>query len=269
MTIQEWLDDATKKLANSGSNSARLDALVLLEYTLITPRVTLLSHPDTDLPATTLVKLGRVLNQRLDGIPIAYIQNKKEFYGRDFIVNEQVLIPRPETETIIELVKSLRLEAPRILDVGTGSGCIAITLSLELPISKVTASDISEPALAIAKQNAKTLGAQVVFLQSDLLAKLTNKHFDIICANLPYVPTALVTSKEITKEPSNALFSGTDGLDHYRRFFVEVAELTDKPKYLLTEALKGQHTAIKKLATLAGYQLVKTDTLIQLFEKTR
>lgn len=267
MTIQEWLDDVTKKLANSGSNSARLDALVLLEYALVTPRVTLLTHPETDLPATTLVRLDKALQQRLDGVPIAYITNKKEFYGRDFIVSPDVLIPRPETESMIEIIKSLNITMPRILDVGTGSGCIAITLALELPLRKILATDISADALRIARLNAKTLGAQVVFKQADMLKSLADKHFDIICANLPYVPDDLVTSKEIANEPSGALFSGTDGLDHYRQFFIELAELTNKPAYVVTESLTNQHGTLKKLAALAGYQLVKTDMLIQLFKK--
>lgn len=265
MTIQEWLGDSTKKLADNGVGSARLDALVLLEYALVTPRVTLLSHPETDLPATTLVRLDKALKQRLDGIPIAYITHKKEFYGREFIVNEHVLIPRPETESIIELVKQLALEAPHIADIGTGSGCIAITLALEIPDSKVMAADISEEALKIAKQNAKDLSAQVTFKQSDLFAQLAHRSFDVVCANLPYVPDKLVTSNEITKEPSDALFSGEDGLDHYRRFFIEVAELSNKPTYVVIESLENQHNELKKLATITGYQLKQTDMLAQLF----
>jgi len=265
MTIQEWISDTTKRLAKNGVPSARLDALVLLEHVLVTPRVTLLSHPETDLPATTLVKLDKALQQRLSGVPIAYIQNKKEFYGRDFIVNEHVLIPRPETESIIELVKGLGLDTPRILDIGTGSGCIAITLALELPHAKVFATDISADSFTIAKLNAKSFGAQVTFMQADLLAGFGAKKFDIMCANLPYVPDALITSKEITKEPASALFSGSDGLDHYVRFFTELSTLTNKPKYVVTESLTSQHIALKKLATNAGYKLVKTDTLVQLF----
>ena len=267
MTIQEWLVDATKKMTTAGIDSARLDSLLLLEHVLITPRVTLLSHPDIVLPATTLVKLDAVLKQRLDGIPIAYIQNKKEFYGREFLVNEHVLIPRPETESMIELVKELGLEAPRIADIGTGSGCIAITLSLELRDSIIVAVDISDEALAVAKNNAKHLGAQVTFRQSDLLAKIGHRRFDVICANLPYVPDNLVTSPEITKEPSLALFAGADGLDAYRRFFIELAELSNQPRYIIVEALESQHKTIQKLAKLVGYSLQKTDVLCQRYQK--
>lgn len=265
MTIADWLSDATLRLTKNGVATARLDSLLILEHVLVTPRVTLLSHPETDLPATTIVKLDTALQHRLSGVPIAYIQNKKEFYGRDFIVDEHVLIPRPETESIIELVKSLPEEAPKILDIGTGSGCIAITLALEIPTSKIMASDISEDALIIAKHNAKALGAQVTFKHADLLQNLSSKHFDIICANLPYVPDSLITSKEITKEPALALFSGADGLEHYKKFFVQIAESANKPTYIITESLASQHVALKKLATVAGYQLIKTDILAQLF----
>jgi release factor glutamine methyltransferase len=267
MTIEDWLQDATTKLTAKEISSARLDALLLLEHVLITPRVTLLSHPETDLPATTLVKLGKALDQRLNGVPIAYIQNKKEFYGRDFIVNEHVLIPRPETESIIELAKSLELDAPRVLDIGTGSGCIAVTLAIEVPKSKVFASDISDEALKIARLNAKSLGARVSFTYADLLAGFEAKQFDVICANLPYVPKGLVTSPEIAKEPELALFSGTDGLHHYERLFNELSIATNKPSFIITESLTSQHSTLKKLATLAGYQLVKTDVLAQLFQK--
>jgi release factor glutamine methyltransferase len=265
MTIQEWLDDATDKLKKHKIPSARLDSLVLLEYVLVTPRVTLLSHPETDLPATTLVKLNAALAQRLDDIPVAYITNKKEFYGRDFLVNEHVLIPRPETERMIELVKNLAIEAPTIADIGTGSGCIAITLALEIPDSSVVATDISPDALIVAKNNAKHLGAQVTFKYSDLLEAVASRTFDVVCANLPYVPESLVSSPEITKEPANALFSGIDGLDHYHRLFIEAAEHADPPRYIVTEALESQHKVLKKLAALAGYQLLRTDILVQLF----
>ena len=265
MTIADWLSDATLRLAKNGVATARLDSLLILEYVLVTLRVTLLSHPETDLPATTIVRLDSALQHRLNGVPIAYIQNKKEFYGREFIVDEHVLIPRPETESIIELVKSLPEEAPKILDIGTGSGCIAITLALEIPTAKVSACDISASALTVAKLNAKTLGAQVTFKESDLLAGYKTKHFDIICANLPYVPDGNITSVEITKEPSLALFSGADGLEHYRRLFIQIAESANKPKYIVTESLLSQHDALKKLAATMGYQLTKTDLLAQLF----
>lgn len=265
MVIKEWIQETTFKFEKAGIASARLDTLVLLEHVLGTPRVTLLSHPETDLPATTLVRLNAARAERLAGIPVAYIQNKKEFYGRDFIVSEQVLIPRPETESIIEIAKSLKLESPKILDVGTGSGCIAITLSLEIPSSNITASDVSDEALIIARQNAKVLGAQVVFKKADLLKNIGTRYFDIICANLPYVPEGLITSKEITKEPALALFSGADGLDIYSRFFIQVADSTNKPLYIITESLAAQHRGLKKLAAHAGYQLIKTDGLVQLF----
>lgn len=269
MTINDWLKDTTQKLTSNGTESARLDSILLLEHVLVTPRATLLAHPETDLPATTLVKLDIALQQRLSGLPIAYILNKKEFYGRDFIVSSDVLIPRPETESIVEIAKDLLLTSPKILDIGTGSGCIAITLALEIPKSKVTGSDVSDEALAVAKQNAKALGAQVTFLHANLLQGLGNKHFDLICANLPYVPDGIVTSVEITQEPSTALFSGADGLNHYKTFFVQIAESANKPTYIITESLEYQHQALKKLASLAGYKLTKTDVLAQLFERVR
>lgn len=264
MTTSDWILETTERFTGTGNTSARLDTLLLLEYVLQTSRATLLAHPEIDLPATTLTKLNALRSQRLDGVPIAYILNKKEFYGRDYLVNEHVLIPRPDTEHMIDLVKSLNFEAPRILDMGTGSGCIAITLALEVPHSKITACDISDEALIIAKHNAKALGARVTFKYSDLFSALTGKQFDIICANLPYVPDGLVTSAEITKEPRLALFSGADGLDHYRQFFTQLS--THKPRYVFTEALESQHVALQTIAQTAGFSCTKTELLIQCFE---
>lgn len=265
MDVGEWLSDATEKLKVNNISTPRLDALLLLEYVLNSPRAIVLAHTDMALPATTLVKLNDALKQRLDGIPVAYIQNKKEFYGRDFIVNEHVLIPRPETESIIDTVKGLSLNAPRILDVGTGSGCIAITLALELPNCKVIATDISDGVLKLAKQNAKSLGAQVTFKNSDLLNNIDATKFDILCANLPYVPDGYITSKEITNEPKLALFSGKDGLDHYKKLFEQLNNLIVKPRFVITESLETQHSSLTKLAQNAGYSLQKTDNLVQLF----
>ncbi len=263
MTINEWLEETIKKFADAGIDSARLDALLIIEHVLDTPRAIVLAHTNMTLPATTLVKLNILRNQRIERIPIAYLLNKKEFYGRDFIVNKDVLIPRPETENMIDIVKSLRLNLPKILDVGTGSGCIAVTLALEASGSKVTATDISEPALKLAKINAKTLGAQVTFKKTSLFEDFEKKKFDVVCANLPYVPDGIVTSKEITKEPSLALFSGKEGLDIYSKFFTEIDKITTY--YLLIEALESQHSKLKKLALAAGFKFIEKRDLILLF----
>lgn len=266
MNIDDWLRETTVKFTSNKIDSARLDALLLLEHVLQTTRATVLAHPEMNLPATTLVKLDGARSQRLDGVPVAYIVNKKEFYGRDYLVNEHVLIPRPETETLIDIAKGLGFEAPRFLDVGTGSGCIAITLALEIPHCKVAATDISDDALAIAKQNAKSLGARVTFKNTDMLSGLSHGAFDVICANLPYVPDDLITSPEITKEPALALFSGKDGLNHYHRLFNAIADFD--AHYVLTESLESQHEAITELAHAAGYRLKSIELLIQCFEKT-
>lgn len=267
MSISEWLAAAEKKLAEKNIPSARLDAMILLEFVLNTPRAALLAHYDMELPATTLVRADSLLKQRLDNIPIAYILNKKEFYGRDFIVNDHVLIPRPETEDIIDIVSELELETPTILDMGTGSGCIATTLALEIPNAKIVAVDISEEALAVATLNAKHLHARVTFKQSDMFDAVAHRNFDVVCANLPYVPDDLVTSKEITKEPTQALFSGADGLQHYRNFFSDLSLQKHSPRYVVTESLQNQHIKLAILASDIGYKVVETRGLIQLFTK--
>jgi release factor glutamine methyltransferase len=144
------------------------------------------AHPAYELTESEQKLAEDYLKRRQNHEPVAYILGSKEFYGREFVVTPDTLIPRPETEAIIDLVKELSLEKLKILDVGTGSGCIAITLKLELPESDVMAVDISEKALVVAEKNADNLHANLEFKQSDLLKNVDEK-FDIIVANLPYV----------------------------------------------------------------------------------
>ena len=272
MTIEGWLKTNTVHLTDAGIQSARVDCLLLLENELNKSREWVLGHSEIELKTTQLQRLNTMIARRMKREPIAYIIGSKEFYGRTFFVTPDVLIPRPESESCIEvLTKSTPCakDGPwRILDVGTGSGCLAITAKLELPGAHVIASDISDKALTIARKNAKRLGAEIKFIKSDLLSALsdTNQQLPtIILANLPYVPDNFITSAEITKEPAIALFSGIDGLDHYRTFWHQVNDLDHKPKYIITESLEDQHKPLLKLANNAGYELTETKTLAQLF----
>jgi release factor glutamine methyltransferase len=268
MKIQTWLNQSVELLKSVGIDSARLDCLVLLENELGKTRDWLLAHDDEHLGEAEITNLNNKIAQRKSHIPLAYIIGSKEFYGRSFLVTNDVLIPRPESEAIIKLLKTQfpKLSTPAtVLDVGTGSGILAITAQLELPETVVIATDISEAALALAKKNAVALKAPVQFYTANLLNTPQSIKPDIILANLPYVPDNLITSEEITKEPSMALFSGTTGLHHYELFWQQAALLPNKPRVIITESLESQHADLIQRASDAGYKLEKTETLAQLF----
>lgn len=266
MTIETWLQHATNKLQNIASHTARLDSLIITEFVTGMSRASLLAHPEKELSKNHHIQLKELLQQRYKGEPIAYIVGKKEFYGREFLVSKDVLVPRPESEAIIEFCKKY---APAVggslLDVGTGSGCLAITAKLELPNLQVTASDISISALKVAQKNAKILNSNVDFVQSDLFANITNS-FDIIIANLPYVPDAFEVTNEVRSEPNLALFGGTDGLSIIRHFFAEIRAHLNDNGLVITESLKFQHHDLSLMAEAASLREIDSDTLIQVFE---
>lgn len=222
--------------------------------------------------------------QRVKHLPLAYIRGHAEFYGREFAVNTHTLVPRPETETMIELLKGNNMPSLShaehynniiMLDIGTGCGAIAITAKLELPHAHVFASDIDKNCLETARQNAKELGAKIDFLEGDLLqpfADLTTARAPefsdlhiILLANLPYVPNDFHINTAATHEPRHAIFGGADGLDLYRRFFEQIDHNTWKPQYILAESLPSQHKSLAKIAKATGFQLQTTNDFIQLF----
>lgn len=267
MTVEQWLGKNSAILKNVGIKTARLDSLILLEDALRQNRANILAHPEQQIPAKTEVTLNNKVAQRSQHIPLAYIRGKIDFYGRHFAVNRSVLTPRPETETIIELAKGL--DPPpgsSFLDVGTGSGAIAITVKLEMPDFDVYATDTSEKALQVARRNATGLDAKVHFEKADLIPSTTEeRHCWLIAANLPYVPDDYRINQAAQFEPKAALFAGKDGLDLYRRFWAQIKALAHPPKYIITESLPFQHAANTKLAHVANFSPVKTSDLVQLF----
>lgn len=199
----------------------------------------------------------QLINQHVDGVPIQYLLGYEEFFGRKFIVNPNVLIPRPETEElvmgIIQRVKT-RFSVTNGLncvDIGTGSGAIAITLKLEMPELNVIGSDISQGALATAEENAKRMGACVQFVEGDLLQPfIGKKRFDIIVSNPPYIPLEdRETLSTIVKdhEPASALFGGVDGLDFYRKIIKDLPHVINKQALAGFEIGSGQGQAVQEL----------------------
>lgn len=247
LSVGQALQQATRFLSEHGIDSPRLTAEVLLCRALQKERVYLYAHPEAPLPELAWIHFGRWLHERTQGKPLQYITKEQEFYGRPFAVGPGVLIPRPETELIVEL--GLRNEPTTVLDIGTGSGILAITLALEWDI-ETFATDLSAEALRIAKANAKELGARVHFVQADLAAAFADHSFGAIVTNPPYVPAGdePTLQREVREwEPASALYSGADGLDHYRRLEPLCRRLLRPGGWLLGEFGHGQADALKSL----------------------
>lgn len=266
-TIQAWLRDAAEQLANAGIASALLDAEIILAHTLHKSRTWLHAHNDDELSSRLVEIADARLVLRLDRIPIAYIIGHKEFYSRIFTVTPSVLIPRPESESIIELLKKhVPAGATRLIDVGTGSGCLGITAKLELPQLTVALSDISRHALKIAQRNAANLHADVVTTQSNLLANVAD-HYDVVLANLPYVDTTWERSPETNHEPGLALFADNGGLALINELIKQLPDVLIAPGLVVLEADPEQHAVIITAAKTIGLEHVETDDYAIAFKK--
>jgi release factor glutamine methyltransferase len=230
MTLQTALQQACKLLEEESVAAPRLTAEVLLCHALGRERSYLYSHPEVELSDLVRLDYWRYLHERLAGKPTQYITGRQEFYGRDFLVTPDVLIPRPETEHVVEGALALMPPPRRIVDVGCGSGAIAVTLSLEMH-ADVVATDISVAALAVAAKNAKKLNARVEFVACDLASAFFPASLDLVVSNPPYVALADAPGlqREVRDyEPHVALFAGETGLEIYARL-VQEAERVLRP----------------------------------------
>lgn len=272
--INSWIKDATVQLVGAGISSAKLDAEIILAHTLRKSRTFLHAHSDEFLTDRQLEIADARLQLRLDRTPVAYIIGHKEFYGRSFRVTPATLIPRPESETIITLLKellpashSLLGDFPKkLVDVGTGSGCLGITAKLEIPELDVTLCDISNHALKVAESNAKLLQADVSVLRSDLLADYPFTA-NIILANLPYVGIDWERSPETNFEPELALFATDDGLHLINKLVAQSVTQLAKNGLLFLEADPRQHDAIAKTAKNHGFAVREIRDFIVVLEK--
>lgn len=257
--IRIWLRDAAEEFASAGITSALLDAEIILAHTLRKSRTWLHAHSEDMLDARIEDIANARAQLRLDRTPIAYIIGHKEFYGRRFKVTPSVLIPRPESEAILSLLKHyLPINAQRLLDVGTGSGCLGISAKLELPELNVTLVDTSRYALTVAKDNATELNADITTIRSDLLVN-TPGMFDVIVANLPYVDVSWERSPETNYEPSLALFADDGGLKLINRLLTQIPSHLAPGGIVLLEADPEQHQSIIATAALHGLQHVTTE----------
>jgi len=240
MTIIEAQKLGAEKLTRASIPSAILDAEVLLMLVLKKSKEYIFTNPEINITKTQENKYKSLIKRRAKFEPIAYLIGKKEFYGLSFMVNKNVLIPRPETELLIEeVIKYVGKNKYYIVDVGTGSGAIAITLKKYLPQIEVAATDISNLALRVAQKNAQLNKVDIKFITTDLISKISDK-IEIVVANLPYVPDSEkriknVFSAPLKYEPAKALYAGRYGLDIYEKLFKQVNKLEIKPKALFCE----------------------------------
>jgi release factor glutamine methyltransferase len=269
MSVDSWLRQAQQKLTAAGVGSARLDALVLLEDTTGQDRALLLAHPETELTAGQLKTLEKQIERRALHVPLAYIRGKTEFYGREFTINAHVLEPRPESETIIELLLQLRPPVDSlVVDIGTGSGALAITAACELPGIRVAATDLDPKCLEVARNNAEKHTSDITFLEGDLLEPLGSEQSYTLLCNLPYVPDGFHINQAAGHEPRLAIFGGPDGLDVYRKLFqqIGVQPRAQRPTHIITESLPPQHAALAAMAKRAGYGQDIDQDFIQQFQ---
>jgi release factor glutamine methyltransferase len=242
MTLRTALAQGTKLLEDGSIDAPRLTAEVLLAHSLRVDRIYLTAHAGDELSEVGWIHFGRYLHQRLCRVPTQYITHRQEFYGRDFHVEPGVLIPRPETELLIEAVLPLIRPSMRVLDIGTGSGCIAVTIARETS-ARVYASDISIEALRVARRNGVVNG-----VVCDLGSAFASGSFDVVVSNPPYVPAGDALAPEVRdNEPALALFSGADGLDAIRRLIPEARRLLRPGGVLVFEFGYGQSESIRAL----------------------
>ncbi|MFZ3009668.1 MAG: HemK/PrmC family methyltransferase [Candidatus Microsaccharimonas sp.] len=274
LSIKDWLDDATRQLVFANISSARLDSELILAHTLRQPRSYLHAHNEHLLTDREQEIAGARLALRLDHVPVAYIIGHKEFYGRRFRVTTATLIPRPESEMLVELLHlaipknaTLLAEKPlRLVDVGTGSGILGITAKLAFPELLVTLVDISRHSLGVAEQNAKQHDAEVEILRSDLLTQYPYIA-DIVIANLPYVDPDWERSKETNHEPAEALFASDGGKALINRLITQTKDRLANSGYLILEADPTQHKDIIKFASSHGLLLAEQKDYGLLFQK--
>lgn len=268
-TIDELVTEGTQLLTQAGIQAGRSEAELIIAFVLNEDKSYVLAH-NYDKPSEADTKrIHKLFNQRAARTPMSYVLQTREFYGRDFKVDKRALTPRIETEIIVQQAIRFVPQNASAVDIGTGCGAIGLSLKLERPDLTVTATDVSQEALDLARENAELLlekDAKVRFLLSDLFVKLPDT-FDVIVANLPYVSRQADLMPEVQKEPAIALFGGdSDGLDLYRRFFQELPRHLCSQGYVFLESDPWQQPALTELAAGAGLSPIFNDYFILGFQ---
>jgi len=275
MQLKQAVDRAHQRFVESDVPSPRLNAELLVLFVLGRERAYLYAHPEHELTPDEMGRYEEIIAQRARGCPTQYITGHQEFWGLDLMVSPAVLVPRPETEhlveTVLELVRDYYRDHHdsgniRIVDVGTGSGCIALAISSEMPNAEIHGCDISDEALEIARINAArlALGQRILFRKSDLLAIYAGEKFDFVISNPPYVGEneADKVQRQVKEfEPKIAVFSGKEGMDIYRRLIPQAHEALRPGGWFVTEIGFSTEAQVKDL--LKGWTDIQTTTDLQ------
>lgn len=256
MTLGELIRDAAGRIREGGVDDARLTAEALLAYVLGISRAQLLARLERGLSESDQTRFLYLVGRAATGEPLAYLTGHREFLGLDFVVTADVLVPRPETELLVEqALRWLGDRVAHVIDVGTGSGIIAVSIAVQRPLARVTAIDRSPAALRVARRNAERHGVteRVSFLQQDLLSPAASlEAVDLICANLPYIPSDDLAVLEVSRhEPRLALDGGADGLDLIRRLLNQAPAVLSPTGAMLLEIEARQGPAVAALAASA------------------
>ena len=251
MNISEWLERAEARLAESNCPDPAIDARWIAEDTLRMNRAELKFEADRAIPPEDLNRLNALLDRRASGEPVQYVLERADFMGLQFFVDGRVLIPRQDTETLVEavLIAIRPLDAPQVLDLCAGSGCIGLSLATLAPQARVTLADISRDALDVVKRNMHALGVSAELRHGDLFKAVGRARFDLIASNPPYIPTGDLSAlqQEVRFEPKLALDGGGDGLDFYRRIAQEAGNHLNPGGAVYLEVGIGEAEAVLEL----------------------
>ncbi len=261
MTVQEALHLGERALHRAGIESKRIDASLLLAHVMEKPRPWLFAHPEDPVNEETGRRFMELINERRKHRPLVHLTNHREFYGLNLYIDERVLTPRIETEKMVEWALKYAPKNSRLIDMGAGSGALAVAIKKHRPDLEVWATDVSDEALEVAEKNADAHGVSLSLVRSDLWEHVDGQ-FRTIVTNLPYLQDDADLMPEVRHEPSVALFGGPDGLDLYRRFLYDLPTHLDDGGFLFTECDPWQHEALKAEAADIGLQLIEEDYFI-------
>ncbi len=265
MKIHEVLANARTQLTAAGVNSVHLDAELLLCHVLKVGRSWLLAHNEDELSARHLETYKVLISKRAQHIPLVHLTNKREFYGIELFIDASVLTPRIETEKMVELAIKYAPPGGSLIDIGTGSGAIAIAIAKHRPDLTIWATEYSTEALKVARQNIAAHKVNVTLKQADLFNGI-EKEFDVVACNLPYLADKADLMPEVQKEPCIALFGGPDGLDIYRKFLAQLPAHLKPGGKLFTECDPWQQAALISEAKDIGLKLIEEDYFILGFQ---
>jgi release factor glutamine methyltransferase len=245
--------------------SYRIDTSLLIAEVIEQSRAWVFAHPEHELSEAQSQQLMELLGRRRQHFPLVHLTHKREFYGLEMYIDQRVLTPRVETETMVEWAIKHAPQHSRLIDIGTGSGALAIAIKHHRPDLEVWASDVSEEALEVARQNSRTYTTEITFVTSDLWDQIEGR-FSTVVTNLPYLRDDADLMPEVQKEPAVALFGGADGLELYRRFLRQLPQHLEPKGLLFTECDPWQHEALIEKAHDYGLKPIEQDYFILGFQ---